>query len=74
MKLKITTKIRRYTIPNVVLTLDPIDVRELCKILIKEPEISNIKSNLLPQLTDFLSEYDSGKWNKHTKIEEDDRY
>ncbi len=70
MKIEKATEVGNYTkdIPYLVIKLYPDEIRELYKTVLNGGENTNFNQDFLESLTEFLSDYDSGKYDKLTKV------
>ncbi len=55
-------------IPYLTIKLPPSEVRELYKSILNGGDNTNFSHAMLETLTEFLSDYDSGKYDRLTRI------
>jgi len=72
METKTETQIRTFTkeVPYLAIKLNLIEARELYQTIINYGQNTNFNHDLLEQLTAFLSDYESGKYEKLTMIKD----
>lgn len=55
-------------VPYLTIKFYPAEVRRLYQTILNNGEDNNFNRHLLETLTEFLSDYDSGKYDKLTKL------